>query len=853
MVFLALILTCEDSWAVRTLSGKVAFQYGILSFQIHGPASALPTMNWLKKMLEQNPNTRKLLNYFAYAPESDIHFFVDEKAKQANGLASFFPYNTITLFDYPPLDWGELSAGHQWFQLLVLHELTHIIHTDQVGGVFRLLRTLFGSSIKPGVLIPRWISEGIAVWAESQFTHFGRLRSTLLKRELYRKLRSPFCHHIGCLDSPGKYPFGSYPYWTGGFFMDFLERKKTGTIRCFIKRNSARLPFFTNAVFDACAGQGAESLFAQFRIEFLKQYEKEFFNSGEAVSLPHQDQISWFRGTVLQGTVLYYIFWHEQEQFVGAYDFATQKWRSYAVADPIKHLYLSNQSIWLKTYVGLDERGKKRTYQLQGEQFVPVSDQSAEYVFQMGARKVFFHYQSLQWTISNTRGRQWKLPPGYGIFRPELLMGKIFFKLLREFDEVAQVVELDPATLAIKKYGESRSGNTFWGGSCGGKVYLLDGTHGQNRLLQLGGSTLWASQQVARMIFVRFSQQGVFVLEKGGPRFYSQSCGQYLQQLKGQQRLKNSSPIKLDLARNIRYQKPSRSDSYPVFQHFLPQYWYLSYSLSDDWEQGGIRTQLVDPKGNHNIRLKADYYTQNQHWGPQVSYTYHPRYFFWGAKYQKTFSPANEFQEVNEQEQAGVFIGHRLLGESWSYLPKLSLTKGKKIDFLSTRKSHHYTFDQTWILLKKRRYQLLDRFYLKNSLSYVKFKQVLSSRLPMMANLDTGEAVASLKPYWAWQISSYLGLNFNQRWRSQFRLGYSRFFKTDLVGGAVFGGGNNGDALQSYHNFHGLGDSDIYGNTTHIWGIQYLSSLGHTLPSIRIYSLTMARDRGDRRNRLCDR
>ena len=805
MIPFTLLLIVEDSWALETLSGKVPFRYGVLSFQVHGMQEAKPTMDWLKKMLEENKSLTKMLDYFRYTPNGPIHFLMDEKAKQSNGAATFFPHNTITLFDYPPTDGGELSSNNQWFQLLVLHELTHIIHIDQVGGIFRWLRTFFGSIIKPGIWTPSWISEGIAVWAESHFGNFGRLRSTLLKRELYRKLRGTFCHDIGCLDSPGKYPFGSYSYWTGGFFMDFLERKNPGAIRCFVQRNSSRLPFFANGAFKACAGEGAQALFGEFRTEFLKEYEKEFFIFRKN-PLPHQDQISWFNGTVLQGTVLYYIFWQEQEQFVGSYDRARQKFKSYAVPYPIEHLYLSGQSVWLKTYVGGDERGKRRTYRLEGEQFIAVSDQQAEYEFQTDRDHVFFRYQSFQWVISNGKGKQRKLPLGYGVFQPEMLLGKVFFKLTREWDEKAQIVALDPVTLDMETLEESKSGNIFWAGSCEGKAYLLHGTHGKNKLVQLGGPSVWVSEEVDRMVFTRFSHEAVFVLEKGGPIFESQSCGKYLQALKGEKKgtgyKGRFTGMALTLPKGIKDQRPPRSRSYPHFRHFLPQYWYFSFSSSDSEGQGEIQTELSDPKRNHRLALKADYYSPPQRWGHQVSYTYNPRSFFLGVSYDKTFFKNTNSKAMGKQRESQALVGHHFLGESWSYKPVLSWVNARKTDFLSTRRSHQYAFSQTWILSKKRRHQFLDHLYLKNTLRYVEIKEVLShEREP-------------LKPYWGWQMAARLGLNLNERWRFRFNFGYSRLFKDGLLGGAIWGGGidERKEGEFSFHDFHGLEYSDIYGN-----------------------------------------
>lgn len=794
-----LFLICEVSTGTDlTLEGRAPFDHGVLLFQIHGSESELETMVFLQKMLqeEKDGSVRKLLNYFRYAPQRPVHFWLDEKAERPNGSAGLFPHNVIRLFDFPPLHHGQLSWTHQWFKLLVLHELAHIIHTDQRRGIFYSLGEFFGSIIRPGFWAPAWFIEGVGVWAESQFSIQGRLRSSLLKHELYRRMngaqqqaargeRWPFCNEIGCLDDPGEYPFGNYAYWAGGYFMDYLEREKPGTIRCLIWQNSSLFPFFANRAFQRCTGQDASQLFDQFQGEFLSNYEDDSFIPREGV-LPYREQISWFSGAVLGGSTLYYVYWWEREQFIGAYDFVTQKFRSHAIPDPIETLSYQGDTVWAESYVGRDERGHRRSYQLQEGQFVPLADRDSQYQLDTGVSKVFLSYQSFQWTISDGGGKRRELPQGDWIFHPEVHGGRVYFKLVREGSDTGQIVEMDPGDLSMIKRYETRSGNTFFAGSCEGHVYLVEGTQGGARLVQLSGERP-SSWPVNSMIFARFSDEGVFILEKGGARFEPLSCDRYLAGLRGRSRREVSDAWRVISPRPPRrYGGPVHSRPFPSLKHFVPQYWLFDYSSSSG-RYLTFKTELTDPKGYHSLKPALRSFSGEQRVGYRVSYTYNPRYFFTGGEYR-----AGLGHYAPDRRELQAFVGHLFLGESWSYRPQLFVED--RVD--SDRTEMLYGLTQRLRWSKKRRHQVLDHLYLGNT-SY--------------------RSREGIDDYWAVRSKLSVGWNFSERWRSRWRLAYSRVLGEERV---FLQGGGQGE-IQDFHNFYGLDHSSLKGNTITSGGVEF--------------------------------
>src|SRR5688572_22090476 len=102
-----------------------------------------------------------------WKPADRIQVVVLDSADFANGLASPLPFNFTMIFLAPP-DEGELLQNREWLDLVLVHELFHIVHLDMARGPALGLRRVFGRVpfFFPNGLQPRWITEGLAVHAE---------------------------------------------------------------------------------------------------------------------------------------------------------------------------------------------------------------------------------------------------------------------------------------------------------------------------------------------------------------------------------------------------------------------------------------------------------------------------------------------------------------------------------------------------------------------------------------------------------------------------------------------------------------------------------------------------------------
>jgi len=66
-----------------------------------------------------------------------------------NGYSLGFPYSHFVIFAAPPDSSNELSSLDNWLDSVVLHEYVHTLHLYPANGIWKWLRTIFGSTIVP--------------------------------------------------------------------------------------------------------------------------------------------------------------------------------------------------------------------------------------------------------------------------------------------------------------------------------------------------------------------------------------------------------------------------------------------------------------------------------------------------------------------------------------------------------------------------------------------------------------------------------------------------------------------------------------------------------------------------------
>jgi len=163
---------------------------------------------WLTKYLKHQP---KLTNVV-----------ISDKIDDANGFARVIPYNLIHIYPYPPEAESVLGYYDDWLYILILHEYLHIVHIDTKGIIPEIINSIFGKLMAPNQVLPRFITEGLAVYFESLGTQKGRLNSPIYKMMFRTSIINSNISLAELSNQTSKYPYGGMVYLYGSFFINYL-------------------------------------------------------------------------------------------------------------------------------------------------------------------------------------------------------------------------------------------------------------------------------------------------------------------------------------------------------------------------------------------------------------------------------------------------------------------------------------------------------------------------------------------------------------------------------------------------------------------------------------------------------
>lgn len=212
----------------------------------------------------------KLAAFWHEQPRGRIRIVLDDSTDQANGFATFFPFNLVGVnLSEPPPD-SQLAANRSWLDLVLTHELTHIFNLNSAAKPFLMLRRVFGSqpALYPAVQLPPWVIEGLAVYGESRFTEDGRLN------------RPPYALMLGAARSDSLFPdwrrLGGMPaawpgptakYLFGAGFMQFLADKYgAASLRQYLLQATSRLILLSSSRdFERTFGEPLGKLWEEYR------------------------------------------------------------------------------------------------------------------------------------------------------------------------------------------------------------------------------------------------------------------------------------------------------------------------------------------------------------------------------------------------------------------------------------------------------------------------------------------------------------------------------------------------------------------------------------------------------------
>ena len=198
----------------------------------------------------------------------------------ANGFATPLPYPLVHLRAVAPHGNDELGNYHDWLQVLLSHELAHIVHLGEAHGLVRAARHVFGRApfLFPNATSPTWIVEGLATYEETEDTPFGRGRNpdSLMVLRM-AAVEGDFPGEDRPVAGLDRWPAGQASYLFGeAFFDDLRDRYGEGVLPEMARVHSGRLiPYMDELTAKKVTGTTFHALWTDWRRRALAAFEEQ--------------------------------------------------------------------------------------------------------------------------------------------------------------------------------------------------------------------------------------------------------------------------------------------------------------------------------------------------------------------------------------------------------------------------------------------------------------------------------------------------------------------------------------------------------------------------------------------------
>lgn len=212
-----------------------------------------------------------------------IHVTLVDDQDTANGSANVVPYPRINAFTTAPEAQSPLEAYDDWLDILITHELTHVVHLDTVHGLSRLANALLGFGVlgkitSPNVVQPRWMVEGVAVVEESRLSSQGRRRSAHFDAFMRMAVLERQFQALDQVSSVARiFPHGNSVYLYGSHFMGYIAahygHDKLGELSHMYARQV--VPFGINRAVMKVLGVDFQTLWQEFKQDTTLRFEAE--------------------------------------------------------------------------------------------------------------------------------------------------------------------------------------------------------------------------------------------------------------------------------------------------------------------------------------------------------------------------------------------------------------------------------------------------------------------------------------------------------------------------------------------------------------------------------------------------
>ena len=237
-------------------------------FVLHFHEATEPLADDTAAMLEDAHDF--VVERFGWGPRGRTHVVLEDPTDGANGLANTVPWNVIRLYAVSPTEFSSLGFHDNWMWNLVVHEYVHVVHLSRVGGIPAALNRLTNGEMRPNQAVPRWFTEGLATWFESEASDTGRIHHALFDAYLNGAIIDREFPSLGALSGdPLEFPYATGWYLYGSRFVEHvIERHGLDVVVEFIDVSGRQLvPYRINEIARRTIGEGFVEMWPAFRAE----------------------------------------------------------------------------------------------------------------------------------------------------------------------------------------------------------------------------------------------------------------------------------------------------------------------------------------------------------------------------------------------------------------------------------------------------------------------------------------------------------------------------------------------------------------------------------------------------------
>lgn len=808
-----------------TYSLNIETSFGTMNIEIHATEKNEPYVKRVAQILEEDG--KNVIEYFGYVPWNTLHILVDgfvsdRVSDSANGAATVRPRPWILLNTAPPHGIEHLVTRGDWVKTLVLHELIHILHLDQTSGFMKFLRYVLGSDGKLNGVTPRWFAEGIATWGEAKFTNGGRLTRGLFNFDFKNRMISKnFCKSSVCIDDPGVYPYGSNAYWVGSHFSKWIEELKPGSISCLVRENSNNIPGFLSWAFKDCLGKDYQTLFSIFQKEVVSKIDSEmksfretaFAKSFSQIKLRSTEHPIFSSGVQLVDDKIYINQINDQrEDFLKIIDLSKKKKESVKLPDVIESILPNTHDDFLIMRSSREFRSMQSLHWLlystsQKKITKRFEWPKAKYVFRFkDGSFIGILFNKNTWEIWERKDGKdeliFDLPPMATLYNPEVVEkdGKKFVSF-RYYDFKAkphhEYLRVDLETAKDEVLFQSDDSLEVIG-SCG-THRLLKTSKNIYSINIKNGYVSNLKEELKGIAHLKGNSQYTMILFEADPeRIYSKKvdCEKWLNDNSGIE-LKKEETSTLTAQKNYIEDK----SSYPEWDHFLPQRWGIGYSGGDSTAGWSFSTSINDPGNIHNISGSYKIYTDNDEKGGRAGYLYSNDYFDFLGSYYKEFLTSNTKSTPDSIEIIGANLQKDYYFGWLRMVPVLGYSKGRTIDFISSRKYQKYFAGLNFAT-----------------------ENIHSDDLLRSASLDlmvTQTDSINRLDYLGYRGRTRFKFHPSYRFDILTQATYEKLDKKDFSSGVAYAGGANDFSGYSFHEFYGIQSNDAFGNEVYSGKLEF--------------------------------